>query len=112
MELQADKFAAYFLMPQKLVKQYFADLFQTSTFIVAEESIFKFHGVGTVGEFKSKYRTKGQVARLLASSTFYAGRSFESLSEKFKVSESAMAIRIEELDLIDLSEDEYQVAGV
>jgi hypothetical protein len=45
-------------------------------------------------------RTLRDLARLLASATYYNGKAVYSLTEIFGVSVEAMAIRLEELDLV------------
>jgi Zn-dependent peptidase ImmA (M78 family)/formiminotetrahydrofolate cyclodeaminase len=97
-EAQADKFAAYFLMPQKLVIKAFSELFQTNRFQINSKTALGLR-VG-VSDLTDHCETLRDLSRLLASTKYYAGKSFNSLSHKFKVSEEAMAIRLEELQLI------------
>lgn len=99
-EREADKFAALFLMPEKLVKTHFSARFQTNQFKASEETAF---GLGFLNkeELTKKVRSKKELARLLASNVQYHSRTFESLASQFRVSVGAMAIRLEELELVD-----------
>jgi formiminotetrahydrofolate cyclodeaminase/Zn-dependent peptidase ImmA (M78 family) len=98
-EWQADKFASYFLMPTKLVKRTFARLFLTEQFRIIEETAFALNEP-SIRALRDKCRDLRGLARLLAKTTSYNGAHFYSLSERFKVSVEAMAIRLEELHLL------------
>jgi formiminotetrahydrofolate cyclodeaminase/Zn-dependent peptidase ImmA (M78 family) len=98
-EWQADKFATYFLMPSKLVKKTFANLFLTEQFEITEETAFALNEHSS-REFRDKCRDLRGLSRLLAKTTSYNDANFYSLSELFKVSIEAMAIRLEELKLL------------
>ncbi|HEY4325857.1 MAG TPA: cyclodeaminase/cyclohydrolase family protein [Mucilaginibacter sp.] len=99
-ELQADKFAVYFLMPEKQVKGVFFELFLSDKFVINEDYIFALTGE-TLDSFRRKYRSLRQLTRLLAGITLLRGEFVHSLSTIFGVSEGAMAIRLEELDLVE-----------
>lgn len=99
-EWQADKFATYFLMPTKLVKSTFVSLFLTQHFRITEQTAFALNEKSTRA-LRDKCRDLRGLARLLAKTTSYNGSHFYSLSERFKVSPEAMAIRLEELKLLD-----------
>lgn len=97
-ELEADKFAVYFLMPEKLVRREFSDRFLTGQFVVSEETAFALSvPAADVGR---ELGNKHKLARVLASATHYNGRHFYSLAEIFGVTIKAMAIRLEELRLV------------
>jgi len=98
-ELEADKFATYFLMPEKLVRSRFSGLFGAEEFKLNEETAFAL-SCTSLQEFRMKYRTRRDLARLLASTECYDRRHFVSLATQFRVSIGAMAIRIEELGLL------------
>lgn len=98
-EVEADKFATYFLMPANLVKSRFTTLFGTERFILNEHTAFALLGIG-LHEAKSRCRTQRDLSRLLASTERYNHRFFASLSVQFRVSSEAMAIRLEELSLL------------
>ena len=105
-EVQADKFAAYFLMPERLVKTAFSKIFFAKSFQLNEQTATLLN-LGSLKELRSKYRTKRDLSRLVASCNHYNYRSIKSLAEIFKVSSEAMAIRLEELSLIDLENNGY-----
>jgi len=105
-EAQADKFAAFFLMPKLEMKKQFMTRFYLDNLKIEENVAFQILGK-SLGELKKKHKKKRELSRLFASTTFFAGNSFVSLSEHFKVSVEAMAIRIEELELIDFKSIGY-----
>jgi Zn-dependent peptidase ImmA (M78 family) len=98
-ELQADKFAAYFLMPAKLVRARFQLAFGTNRFTLNEASASSLAGF-VRADGRRRLGSLRDVARALAACDRYNGRSFESLAAQFRVSIEAMAIRLEELDLL------------
>jgi hypothetical protein len=93
-EFEADKFAAYFLMPRKLVQTIFKRIFLTNKFVLDESTAF------ALGLNAQKFKTRRQLSRLLASAEQFNGKQFKSLASQFKVSVDAMAIRLEELELL------------
>lgn len=99
-EMQVDKFATFFLMPTKLVEDIFFEIFETEKFNINEASVLAIRG-NNITEFKRQCRDKRGLARLLATTEYYGGKTFNSLSKIFKVSTETMAIRLEELDLVD-----------
>lgn len=99
-ETQADKFATYFLMPAKTIRKVFLKYFETSKFIINEDSVLAIRG-GSTQALRYKCQNKRGLGRLLASTDYFAGESFNSLAKLFNVSIETMAIRLEELDLLD-----------
>ena len=99
-ELEADKFATYFLMPKKLVQGLFKHLFLTDKFILNEGTVLALTGE-RLSDFKRKCRNTRDLSRFLASTEFYSTASFKSMAEIFGVSKETMAIRLEELELIE-----------
>lgn len=99
-ERQADKFATNFLMPAKLVKNEFIEIFQTDRFVINQLTAFNL-----IKDSPSKLRNECKnlrgLATKLASSERYDNQSFISIAELFNVSVTAMAIRLEELGLIE-----------
>lgn len=93
-EFEADKFATYFLMPRKLVQAIFRRFFLTDKFALNEATAF------ALGLSTQEAKTNRQLSRLLASAEQYNGLQFKSLASQFKVSTEAMAIRLEELELL------------
>lgn len=100
-EIEADKFATFFLMPAKLVRSRFAELFRENIFLLSDDSSFALAGI-SLSELRRKYKTRRDLSRLLASAERYDGRHFPSLATQFRVSTETMAIRIEELALLSL----------
>ncbi len=96
-EIQADKFATYFLMPQKQVRQIFKQFFLADKFILSEATAF---ALGSDYESLRK-KTLRQLSKILASAESFNGINFISLAGQFHVSIEAMAIRLEELGLIE-----------
>ena len=96
-ETEANKFASYFLMPANLVKQHFVRLFGTDCFALDEGTSF---ALSRGGVDISKCRNQRDLTRILAGATNYNGDRFDSLASQFGVSVEAMAIRLEELNLV------------
>jgi Zn-dependent peptidase ImmA (M78 family)/formiminotetrahydrofolate cyclodeaminase len=98
-EIEADKFATYFLMPKKWIIKEFENRYSSETFQLNENSAFKFGG-RTTADLRKECKNLRGLARKLASSEMYDGEHFKSLSQCFNVSVEAMAIRLEELGLV------------
>jgi|AntRauTorckE6833_2_1112554.scaffolds.fasta_scaffold04599_6 formiminotetrahydrofolate cyclodeaminase/Zn-dependent peptidase ImmA (M78 family) len=98
-EVEANKFATFFLMPEKELKQIFGENFQTKVFELNQDTAFAL-GYATEDEVRTKFKSKRALCRLLAQQSTYHNSSIEPLVERFKVSVEAMAIRLEELNLI------------
>ncbi|MEJ1469641.1 MAG: ImmA/IrrE family metallo-endopeptidase [Candidatus Sedimenticola sp. (ex Thyasira tokunagai)] len=98
-EVEADKFATYFLMPEKLVRERFRQTFLCDQFTLTEESIFALDPSGSLN-LMQKHKTPRDLAWILATAEGYNGKHFHSLASQFRVSKKAMAIRLEELQLI------------
>ena len=101
-EREADQFATFYLMPSKHVRRVFKDFFKVEKkFHVNEDTVF-YLNFGSVEELKSKCKDLHSLARTLASTESYGGQNFDSMARCFKVSDEAMAIRLEELELLEL----------
>lgn len=98
-EIEADKFATFFLMPAKLVRSRFAEVLRENIFFLDEDTSFALAGISH-SELQRKCKTRRDLSRLLASTERYDGRHFPSLAAQFCVSTETMAIRIEELALL------------
>lgn len=98
-EIQADAFATYFLMPTKLVKKEFEKRYSTKAFKINEEIAFKFGG-RSITDLKKECKNIRSLSRKLASTELYDSNNFISLAKQFNVSIEAMAIRLEELNLV------------
>jgi Zn-dependent peptidase ImmA (M78 family) len=99
-ERQANKFASYFLMPAKLVRKSFSRVFLTERFRATQESAVAL-GERSVSALLARCKSPRDLSCLLASAGFYHVAAFRSLAEQFNVSVEAMAIRLEELELIE-----------
>lgn len=95
-EREADWFAAAFVMPGKLLCREFERRFSTRHFTLDENTAF---GLGDVGSASS--RERGRLSLRLARATHFHGVPFIALADRFQVSITAMAIRLEELGLVD-----------
>jgi len=100
-EFEADKFASFFLMPEKLLRARFRKLFLCATFAVDEATAFALDPADKHRLLSEKQLLR-DLSRMLACATSYNGRPFPSLAKQFNVSVEAMAIRLEELGLIDV----------
>lgn len=98
-EIQADKFAAYFLMPKKIVIQLFQELFRTDRIGINEETALALN-YRSLDEFRKNIHSRRDLSRIIADCQYYNFSHFKSISRIFQVSIEAMAIRLEELDLI------------
>lgn len=100
-EIEADKFASYFLMPEKLVRACFQGRFATDNFFLNEETSFAL-ARGSSLDLKRNCKNLRYLCRVLASAESYNGLRFSSLATQFRVSSEAMAIRLEELELVTI----------
>lgn len=98
-EKEADKFATYFLMPEKLVRARFRQAFGVDVFVLNDDTAFALNPTNP-DELFDYCRTTRNLAKILASIEHYNGRYMCSLANQFAVSVVAMAIRIEELGLV------------
>jgi Zn-dependent peptidase ImmA (M78 family)/formiminotetrahydrofolate cyclodeaminase len=100
-EYEADTFAACFLMPKKLVKEAFSQIFDNNIpFRINERTAFRFGGK-TVQNLRGECSNRRELSKKLAALESYNDRYFVSLAKTFGVSVSAMAIRLEELALVE-----------
>ncbi len=98
-EKQADKFATYFLMPKKQVAKKFTTIFLTDRFLIDDSTAFALFS-GSVDDLKRECRDLRSLSRKLASTEYYNAVRFPSMAQQFNVSVEAMAIRLEELELL------------
>jgi len=99
-EIEADKFAAFFLMPEKQVKQIFFQLFGLNKFIINEQTVFALTN-SNIRNFRNEVKTKRDLSRKIAKSNFFNFKPFMPLNKIFNVSIEAMAIRLEELNIVE-----------
>jgi IrrE N-terminal-like domain len=98
-ERDADFFASCFLMPERLVRQRFAEFFVADRFVLNEDTAFALRGLA-LREVYAELSSRRDLAKALASAQHYNGRQRIPLATQFRVSATAMAIRLEELDLL------------
>lgn len=75
-------------------------IYGTEYFSFNEDRVFALTQ-GTSEAFKKKYGSRHDRPKLLSSSEQFNGKHFRSLAKQFKVSVGAMAIRLEELKLLE-----------
>jgi Zn-dependent peptidase ImmA (M78 family) len=100
-ERTADRFGVFFLMPKRLVAEVFESIFALKQICLSDSD-----HLSLLSASDSAFRqatTLRELSRKLAGLTRFNGRSIVSLAETFNVSPGAMAIRLEELQLIVLS---------
>lgn len=95
-EIQADKFASCFLMPRNSIRVVFQSIFSMEKFTVNQNTLFSL-GYRSISEFRSRYRNLRALSRFIAK---YQGKTYQPIHKIFQVSVEAMAIRLEELDLV------------
>jgi hypothetical protein len=99
-ESQADKFASCFLMPEKQVRAVFQEIFSMEKFIPNDDTVFALNG-GRLDTFLLKCRNLRDLSKIVASADSFYGVPFRSMASLFNVSNGAMAIRLEELKLVE-----------
>jgi len=96
-EYEADKFATFFLMPQKLVREQFFSRF-LGPFELQDETAYALLGK-PLAAAQEQLPTRRRISEALAAARYFNGHNFMPLSDYFGVSIKAMAIRLEELGL-------------
>ena len=86
-------------MPEKEVRRAFELAFGTHPVVPNEETAFALNE-RDLDALLASCRTLRDLSRRLANANSYHGRHFNSLSEQFRVSTEAMAIRLEEMKLV------------
>jgi Zn-dependent peptidase ImmA (M78 family) len=97
-EWQADRFATLFLMPARLVREQFTRRFLNVPFALSQDTLFAL-GREAAMRLREKPELR-EISLLLAYTRNFNGEQFSSLAQHFGVSLTAMAIRLEELGLI------------
>jgi formiminotetrahydrofolate cyclodeaminase len=100
-EKEADRFATFFLMPPNLAKERFESNFGSAPLVLGDDTAFHM-GFSGLQAARAKFRTLRELSRHVAGLERYAGRQVVPLSEQFHVSLEALAIRLEELELVAL----------
>lgn len=99
-ERQANKFAACFIMPRKLVINQVKNLFSTSKIELNTQTAIAF-GM-RLSDLRAMCKNVQDFARIIATAENYNARTFHSLADQFQVSPKTMAIRLEELGLVSI----------
>jgi formiminotetrahydrofolate cyclodeaminase/Zn-dependent peptidase ImmA (M78 family) len=99
-EIQVDKFASYFLMPSNLVEDVFFEIFEAPKFVINEATVLAIGGKSVLILKRECQNIRG-LTRMLSSTSYYAGKVFNPLAKIFNVSTETMAIRLEELELVE-----------
>jgi len=100
-EYQADKFASFFLMPKKLVEAIFKEQFGTTLILLNEESAFNLTNSSLLS-VKKRVKNLRDWSRMVASCNKIGIMPINSMATIFNVSVEAMAIRLEELGLVEI----------
>lgn len=100
-EYDADKFATFFLMPAKLVRERFSRAFGVEFFQLNDATCFAL-SPGNPDQLLQQLSSRREMSRFLAQAEYFNGRRFACLADQFLVSREAMAIRLEELDIVPL----------
>jgi Zn-dependent peptidase ImmA (M78 family) len=98
-EQEADHFAACLLMPRRAVVNEFSARFGSKHPLVLTETV-AYHLKADTGQLFSQPRGSLLFAQAVARCKQFDRLRFKSLAEYFGVSVTAMAIRLEELDLV------------
>ena len=101
-EYEADKFAAYFLMPESIMREVFHGLFGSDQFVVSDKTAFAL-GSKNATQLLTECPTIRHLSLRLARTDMFASRPLNTIANIFGVSHGAMAIRIEELQMIDVN---------
>lgn len=99
-ERDADAFSSCFIMPARLLLRRFREHFGTDVFRMDEDSVFGL-GLGTIDQVQRRIRNRREVALAVATTSSFMGVPFEPLSRFFRTSPTAMAIRLEEVGLVN-----------
>jgi len=99
-EKQANTFATCFSMPKNIVISEFTKIYRTNKLVIDEDTMFRLNQ-GTVSDFRKKHRTLRDFSLFIAGTEQYNHQIFTSISKIFGVSKLAMAIRLEELGLLE-----------
>lgn len=98
-EVEANRFAAFFLMPRAAVTKEFAARFGTQSFVL-NDTRAQILARGDLAKLRKRCRTRRGLSRLLAQTDWYDGVPCDPLMSMFRVTIEAMAIRLEQLGLV------------
>ena len=98
-EVEADHFASYFLMPNKLMHDQVNKCFGTSCIQLSEEVAYALCGT-SADRIRQRCKSLRDLSMLVAGAGSFDRQQFRSLASQFRVSQTAMAIRLEQLRLV------------
>lgn len=98
-EVEANRFASAYLMPPKLLVERFIECFQCDKFSLGDATAYALCGTDAT-TVRQRLRSPRQLAQYLAGTGRFNFQHFRPLNEQFKVSRTVMAIRLEELELV------------
>jgi Zn-dependent peptidase ImmA (M78 family) len=98
-EIEADRFASSFLMPEQLIREQFGACFRVSLVEPNDEVAHALCGTDADHVRRQCKNLRG-LSSLVAGSGHFNGKHFLSMASQFRVSNSAMAIRLEGLGLV------------
>ena len=101
-EQDADYFATCFLIPDQLPKREFKDRFGAKRPFELDEAAVSFLNLEDQFEDIANGVNPMVLSRSLAVATGFRGEHFCSLAQRFRVSPSAMPLRLVEIGLVDL----------
>jgi len=99
-EIEADRFASTLLMPSRLLLERFHQWYPVTKVRLTEDVAFALCRTSS-DKVREKCRNLRGLSLLVARSGYFDGRYFSSLAEQFMVSDTAMAIRLEQLGLVE-----------
>jgi Zn-dependent peptidase ImmA (M78 family) len=102
-EYEADQFAVYFLMPEDYLRSRFKQLFLTDSFRITDDVLSVLDK--KVSQEVQATQNIRELTRIIAEVRLFNSQSFNPLTKQFGVSIEAMAIRLEELELVKFIKD-------
>ena len=88
-------------MPAKLVRERFSRAFGVDLFQLDDATCFAL-SPANADTLPQQLSSRRQMSRFLAHAQYFSGRRFACLADQFLLSREAMAIRLEELDIVPL----------
>jgi Zn-dependent peptidase ImmA (M78 family) len=98
-EIEANRFASMFLMPTRAMLHRFDECFRIPQIQMKDEVAYALCNAG-VEKVRWRCKNRRGLSLMIAGTCSFNGRYFKSLASQFRVSLTAMAIRLEELDLV------------
>jgi Zn-dependent peptidase ImmA (M78 family) len=98
-EVEANRFASAFLMPVRSMLSRFEECFRIPQIRMMDEVTYALCNAG-VEKVRWRCKDRRGLSLMIAGACSFNGRYFKPLASQFRVSRTAMAIRLEELDLV------------